>query len=367
LSWLIVILGFCVLVVLHELGHFTVAKAVGMRVEKFSLFFPPTIWSRKKGETEYAIGAIPAGGYVRISGMNPSEDLPEEVRDRAYHAQPVWKRMAVIAAGPLVNFVLAFVLLLFAFSVYGPRIPSTVVDQTAPGSPASKVLKPGDKLVAVDGKRPPATVKSDNRNLFFGNLIAAHKCAGGAKKQGCVAVTPARLTVVRDGKLVTFSVRPRYDTANQPARMRVGFTYAFPRHPYSFGKAVTETGSQFWFITRETVKIPSYIFNAQKRKEISGIVGTSDAANKAVNNDAADAIALFAVISLSLAIINLFPFLPLDGGHIFWAFVEWVRRRPVPYAVMERAGVIGFMLVIGLFLLGLTNDIDRLTSGTGVR
>ena len=111
MSWLLVILGFCVLIILHELGHFSVAKAVGMRVEKFSLFFPPTLWSRKKGETEYAIGAIPAGGYVRISGMNPSEDLPEEVRDRAYHAQPVWKRMAVIAAGPAVNFLLAFVLL----------------------------------------------------------------------------------------------------------------------------------------------------------------------------------------------------------------------------------------------------------------
>jgi regulator of sigma E protease len=73
------------------------------------------------------------------------------------------------------------------------------------------------------------------------------------------------------------------------------------------------------------------------------------------------------VISLSLAIINLFPFLPLDGGHIFWAAVEFVRRRPVPYAVMERAGVVGFMLVIGLFILGLTNDIERLTNGTGVR
>jgi regulator of sigma E protease len=147
----------------------------------------------------------------------------------------------------------------------------------------------------------------------------------------------------------------------------VGFTYAFPRHAYPFGKAISQAGSTFWFVTRETVKIPAYIFNAQKRKEISGIVGTSNAANQLVKNDAADAIGLFAVISLSLAIINLFPFLPLDGGHIFWAAVEFVRRRPVPYAVMERAGVIGFMLVIGLFVLGLTNDIDRLTNGTGVR
>ena len=316
MSWVIVVLGFCVLIILHELGHFAVAKWVGMRVEKFSLFFPPTIWSTKKGETEYAIGAIPAGGYVRISGMNPSEDLPDEVRDRAYHAQPVWKRMAVIAAGPLVNFILAFVLLFAA---------------------------------------------------FFAKQIAAHPCPGGAKKQGCAAATPAELTVRRDGKLITVSVRPRYDTTNSPHRMRVGFTYALPRHPYSLGKSVSEAGNTFWFVSKETVKIPAYIFNAEKRKQISGIVGTSDAANTLVKTDAADAIALFAVISLSLAIINLFPFLPLDGGHIFWAAVEFVRRRPVPYAVMERAGVVGFMLVIGLFILGLTNDIDRLTNGTGVR
>ena len=365
MSWLVVVFGFMVLIVLHELGHFSVAKAVGMRVEKFSLFFPPTIWSRRRGETEYAIGSIPLGGYVTITGMNPSQELPEEVRDRAYHAQPVWKRMAVIAAGPVVNFILAFVLLLVAFAVFGPRVPSTKVDHIRPNTPAAQVLQRGDTLVAVDGKRPPAGVKKDQRSQFFISQISKHTCPGGKKVQGCVAQKPATLTVQRDGRLMDFQVKPRYDKA--AGRPLVGFTYAFPRHRYGFGKAVSEAGSTFWFVTRETVKIPAYIFNAQKRKQISGIVGTSDAANQVIKNDAADAIGLFAVISLSLAIINLFPFLPLDGGHIFWAAVEFVRRRPVPYAVMERAGVVGFMLVIGLFILGLTNDIDRLTNGTGVR
>ncbi|MDQ3644806.1 MAG: site-2 protease family protein, partial [Actinomycetota bacterium] len=97
-SFVLAFVGFALLVILHELGHFAVAKLVGMRVEKFSLFFPPTIFSKTRGETEYAIGAIPAGGYVKITGMNPDEELPEEVRDRAYHAQPVWKRIAVILA-----------------------------------------------------------------------------------------------------------------------------------------------------------------------------------------------------------------------------------------------------------------------------
>jgi regulator of sigma E protease len=355
-SWVIVILGFCVLIVLHELGHFSVAKAVGMRVEKFSLFFPPTLWKTRRGETEYAIGAIPAGGYVRISGMNPSEDLPDEVRDRAYHAQPVWKRMAVIAAGPLVNFIIAFLLLLLFYTAFGPR--DLGVGPVQKGYPAYGKLQTGDKIVTVDGK--PASPANSPQ------LIAAHKCAG-KPVNGCHATTPATITVLRNGKRITFRIDPIYDS--KVGRTRVGFAYTDngPRKPYSFSKAFSTSANNFWFITRETVKLPAYIFNAQKRHQISGIVGVSDATHKAVSRDAGDAIFLFAVISLSLAVINLFPFLPLDGGHIFWAFVEFVRRRPVPYAVMERAGVIGFMLVIGLFILGLTNDIDRLTSGTGVR
>jgi regulator of sigma E protease len=356
MSWLIVIAGFCVLIILHEAGHFAVAKWVGMRVEKFSLFFPPTIWSKKKGETEYAIGVIPAGGYVRISGMNPSEDLPEEVRDRAYHAQPVWKRMAVIAAGPAVNFALAFVLLLVFYTSVGPRDATSTVGTAQKGWPAYGKLRPGDRLVAVDGK--------PGDPLALSNRIATHKCAGTPVK-GCKAATPVRITVLRDGKRLTYTFTPRYDPAAK--KVRIGFAFDFKRQPYSLGKSVDTSASTFWFITRETVKLPAYIFNSEKRSQISGIVGVSDTTHKAIANDFGDGIFLFAVISLSLAIINLFPFLPLDGGHIFWAAVEFVRRRPVPYAVMERAGMLGFVLVIGLFLLGLTNDIDRLTSGTGPR
>src|SRR3954464_7519482 len=136
------------LVIFHELGHFSAAKAVGMRVEKFSLFFPPTIASKKVGETEYAIGAIPAGGYVKISGMNPDENLPDEVRTRAYYSQPVWKRIVVISAGPAVNLVLAFILLFIFFWAIGPTTATTTVGSVEKGFPAVHVLKPGDKLVS---------------------------------------------------------------------------------------------------------------------------------------------------------------------------------------------------------------------------
>src|ERR671916_2278958 len=106
MSWVLAFLGFALLIILHELGHFAVAKWVGMRVERFSLFFPPLLARKQRGETEYAVGAIPLGGYVKITGMNPHEDIPPELAHRAYFRQPVWKRIVVIAAGPAGNNVL---------------------------------------------------------------------------------------------------------------------------------------------------------------------------------------------------------------------------------------------------------------------
>src|ERR1700694_895389 len=108
MSYVLAFLGFAALIILHEAGHFAAAKAVGMRVEKFSLFFGPMLVKFRRGETEYGIGPIPPGGYVKISGMNPNEEIPEEHRSRAYYNQPVWKRVVVISAGPLVNLVIAF-------------------------------------------------------------------------------------------------------------------------------------------------------------------------------------------------------------------------------------------------------------------
>src|SRR5213595_1307952 len=136
MSWLLAFLGFAALIILHELGHFAAAKAVGMRVERFSLFFPPLLVRRQVGETEYAIGALPLGGYVKISGMSPSEDLPDEVRTRAYYAQPPWKRIIVIAAGPFMNILIAFVVLFIFFGAIGPLAATDKISDVQKGYPA---------------------------------------------------------------------------------------------------------------------------------------------------------------------------------------------------------------------------------------
>jgi len=350
-SWILAFVGFAILVVLHELGHFSVAKLVGMRVEKFSLFFPPTLVSKKVGETEYAIGAIPAGGYVKISGMNPDEELPEEVRDRAYHAQPVWKRIAVILAGPAVNLLLALLLLFLFFWAIGPETRTDRIGTIERGYPAAQVLEPGDRLVSVDNEVGGPARLADR--------IDAHRCPG-RQIDGCRAATPAEVVVERDRRLLAFELTPVYDATAERSRIGFGFA-AGPREPLPFGESVEISLDRFWFITKATVSLPARIFDAEQRKEISGIVGSYEVTRQTILNDIAEVVLIMALISLSLAIVNLFPFLPLDGGHIFWAVVEKVRGRPVPLAVMERSGVIGFMLVIGLFLIGLTNDIGRLT------
>ncbi len=357
---LLAALGFMALIVLHELGHFAAAKAVGMRVERFSLFFPPLLLRKKIGETEYALGALPLGGYVKISGMNPDEDLPDDVRDRAYHAQPVWKRIVVIFAGPLVNLVLAFLLFMTFLWVIGQQQPSDRVGVIASDVPAAGVLEPGDRLVAVDGERGPTAELSAQ--------ISSHECAVEPPVAGCEAETPAMLTIERDGELMQVSITPEYvpadEASGQPGGTRVGFMYAEgPRQTLSFADALEESGERFWLVTRETAKLPLYIIDPELRKQITGVVGNYEITRLVIQDDIENAVSILALISLALALINLFPFLPLDGGHIFWALVEKVRRKPVSLRTMERASVVGIMLVAVLFAIGLTNDIGRLAGG----
>jgi regulator of sigma E protease len=350
LSYLLAFLGFAVLVLLHEFGHFAAAKAVGMRVERFSLFFPPHAFKIKRGETEYAIGTIPLGGYVRITGMNPNEDIPEAVVARAYFKMPVWKRIFVIAAGPAMNILVAFVILFGLYLHFGIAHGTTRVDRIETGSVAAKILRPGDKLVAVDGVRGDAAA--------LGKQVATHTCAGTPKK-GCPATTPATLLVIRDGKPVTIKAVPRYDPA--AGRARLGFSFAVDRTGSGPGSAASESVSRMWDISTGTVTaITKLVYDSKARGQVSGIVGSYEVTQKSVAFDWAQALYVLAIISLSLALVNLFPFLPLDGGHIFWALAEKVRGRPIPYAVLERASAVGFVLVIALFAIGLSNDIGRL-------
>jgi len=362
MNWVLIFLGFSLLIILHEAGHFFAAKATGMKVERFFLFFGPKLVSVKRGETEYGIATIPAGGYVKIAGMHPEDKLPPGEEHRGYYEQPVWKRIVTIGAGPAVNIVLAFAIL-FVLAL-GASDPTQKVDEVVPGSPAAKVLAPGDRILAVDGKSYPSLDTEARLERFF-EAVGTHECAG-KQTAGCKAATPVTLRVERNGKVATISVRPEYDKA--AGRTRIGFSYGTAPAELGVGGAADRAGDAIWLVTSKTVTVFANLLDPEQRKEVSGVVGTSDVANQVIDVGAREALTLLAVVSLSLGLINLFPFLPLDGGHIFWSLVEKVRGRPVPFRIMERAGALGFVLVIMLFVLGLTNDIGRLTGeGFNVR
>lgn len=367
MSWLLTILGIVLLIVLHELGHFSVAKAVGMRVERFSLFFPPTIARVRRGETEYAIGAIPAGGYVKITGMNPEElkDLPEDVRSRAYYSQPPWKRIAVILAGPLVNIAIAFVL--FAAVLVGgsyggaltlgnldPSIESialsTKVASIERGMPAQQALRPGDKILTIEGRK--ASVASTIK------AVDSHRCAG-AQVQGCVASTPVHLTVERKGQVVPVTVRPRYNSDLK--RMLIGFEFGTVQRSFGLLGAAGAAAAAMWHTTGETVAgLGRALTSSKERSQIHSILGITEVTQEAVQSGAGKGLVVLGYVSLILGVINLFPFLPLDGGHILWAVAEKVRGRRVSTAAMWRFSSVGLVLLAFLVISGISNDISRI-------
>jgi regulator of sigma E protease len=369
-SYLLAFAGFAALIILHEFGHFVAAKAVGMRVERFALFFPPLVakWRPKNSETEYGIGAIPLGGYVKITGMNPAEVIPPEVAHRAYFRQPVWKRIVVIAAGPVVNIVLAFLILWVLFAARPMQLPQPVVDRIEKGSAAQNVLRPGDRLVSVDGQpgyAPGLTPEQgeDRVSALRDTIARSHSCAG-KPKQGCAATVPVKLVVLRDGKRRTLEVVPRYDANAE--RLLIGFGFGTRGVDVGAGEAAKLSVTGMWNVTTTTVdQIVRLFYDEQAREQVSGVVGSYEATRQTLEFDTVRAVSILALISLSLGIINLFPFLPLDGGHIFWALAEKARGRAISFRVMERASIVGFMLVLFLFYVGLSNDIGRLTSGEG--
>lgn len=343
--------GLMVLIVIHEAGHMLAAKAVGMKVDRFALFFPPLILKRKIGETEYALGAIPLGGYVKIAGQNPADVLPPGEEGRAYSNQAIWRRAVMIAAGPAANLVTCLLLLMAVLMIEGQTEVTPTVAATQLTRPALGALQPGDQIVSIDGQTggPQAFVMATRK----------HRCAG-KQFNGCQAAQPAAVVIVRDSQTKTLLLRPRFD-------QKLGFA----RLGFSFGESSKSVGpvsafgigtDAMWRVTTATVGAITGLVDPVKREQLGSVVGGVAVTEQAFSVSLVRALQLLAFISLSLAIVNLFPLLPLDGGHLFWLLVEKLRGRPASPQTLERATVIGFGLVAVLFMIGLSNDIGRLAS-----
>lgn len=341
----IAILGIGFLILVHELGHFLAAKAFGMRAEKFYLGFPPAALKKKYGETEYGIGFIPLGGYVKISGMTREEELPDEVKARAYVAKPVWQRIIVISAGAGMNLLFAG---LFFFIFYWQGIPeyeaTVIVANIQADSGAERAgIKPGDKLLAING------VISDDPQILRDEL----------RTRPDQSVT---LAIERDGQQLTLPADVGRQEETGDGILGVLFDAELVGyHSLPATEAFTDSLSDIRFITGEVfIAIKNLFISEQSREELVSPIGIVAFSSKTIELGWSFYLRVLGFISLQLAIFNLLPFLPLDGGHVLFNIVEKVKGSPVRREVFEKASVVGLMLFAMLFLMGLMNDVQRL-------
>ena len=286
------------------------------------------------------LGATPFSIYLTSS----PEQVAYIVRDAAPRVAVVEERFRELLA-PLVEHVI------------GVDELEEVSEPGFDSEPHWRAVEPDDVLTLIytsGTTGPPKGKTVDDEIKAIGDAIAAHHG------------TPVSLTVRRDGHVETVSAKPFYDPGLK--KWRIGFAQGYSKVAVGAGGAARLAADQMWNVTSGTVSRIVQIFKPQDRKQLSGVVGSYEVTRQAFNLSTSVALMLLAIISLSLGIVNLFPFLPLDGGHIFWALAEKVRGRAIPFSVMERAGFVGFALVACLFVIGFTNDIGRLTGpGFGLR
>ena len=346
---LMVLLG--VLIFIHELGHFLVAKWLGIKVERFSLGFGPIIYRWGNGETEYALSSIPLGGYVKMYGENPGEITDAALEKRSFSARPAWQRTLVVAAGPLMNFLLAF----FVFAMLGMPNLLPVVGNLTEGFPAQSAgIQVGDRLLSVGGEAVDS---------WETMAEAIAKAEPGLEIE---------IIVEREGVPVHVMLTPvfRQISENAPKRVLIGIG---PKDDEVFWPNAVWTGNTpLWRIPVQgyeiTVIISKAIFQtvwklltAQKdsHKEVGSLFTIADYAGQAVMVGLDSFLFMLAGLSLNLAILNLLPIPVLDGGHLFFFLIEMVRGRPVSVRYREIAQQFGLLVLLTLMALVLFIDFTR--------
>ncbi|OGP74639.1 MAG: RIP metalloprotease RseP [Deltaproteobacteria bacterium RBG_16_50_11] len=348
----IVVLG--ILVFVHELGHFLLAKKLGVGVLTFSLGFGPKLIGRKIGETQYQVSIVPLGGFVKLIGENPEEEVKEEDRHRSFSVQPIWKRAMIISAGPFFNFFLA-ILLFSTINFFGiPSIPPTIggVSPDLPGEKAG--LKKGDMVQSINGE---SITKWDDLS----------KIIRGSKGKELT------LRIDRDRETLEIKVTPQSSTVKnlfgeEVTIFMIGITPTEEVIVHKVGP-LTAIGTGFvqtWQGIRLTmVSIVKLIQGKIPAKTIGGPILIGQLAGEQAKRGLLSLTLFTAILSINLGLINLFPIPILDGGHFLFLGLEAILRRPLSIKKMEIAQQIGLVLIILLMIFAMYNDLFRIFSPGG--
>jgi regulator of sigma E protease len=343
----VIVLG--VLIFAHELGHFLLAKLMGVGVEKFSLGFGPRIVSKKIGMTEYMISAIPLGGYVKMVGEEPDTELDDSLLPLSFSHKGLFRRSMIVLAGPAFNLLLSVVIFFVFFQVSGLPIMKPEVGGVQEGMPAHEGgIRPGDSIVSIDGKlvrrweeMAALIKKSDGRPLHIG--------------------------ILRNNTSVSVKIAPKVVSSQnlfgeQIEKYAIGITAsgAFSVEKLNLLEAGAEGVSQTWEIAKLTVvAIGKIISGTISAKTLGGPIMIAQMAGQQAKAGISNLIFFIALLSVNLGIINLLPIPVLDGGHLMFFFIEAVSRKPVNIKVREVAQQVGIVVLIMLMIFVFYNDIVR--------
>jgi len=349
----IIVLG--VLIIVHEFGHFIVAKRSGVGVLKFSIGFGPRLFGRTVNGTEYVLSAVPLGGFVKMAGEDPDAAEPVDPRISFSH-QPIWKRVAIVMAGPVFNLLFAFVAFTLVLAVYGQRVPSDVakVGGVMPNMPAIRAgLEVGDVVTAVNGA-PIAT---------WEELSNAIRGSGGR---------PVEMALRRGDQSVTVSVTPE---ANEEKNIfgevvgeayRIGIERGSEQVAVGPLEAIGSGASQtLWWCQTLIMSVVKMLQGKIPAQDIGGPILIVQAAGQQAEIGLESLLLFMAVISINLGILNLLPIPILDGGHLLFFLVEAVMRRPLDMRHREIAQQVGLVILIALMAFAFYNDILRVIRGWG--
>jgi regulator of sigma E protease len=335
------------LIFIHELGHFLAAKLFGIRVERFSIGYPPRMVGKRIGETDYCISWIPFGGYVKLSGMidesMDTEFLEREPQPWEFRSKPVWQRVITIAAGPLMNIILAVVIFSAIFLSTGvPEPVGPVVGEVAADSPAEAAgLMPDDRIVRINGQ-PIET---------WDDLTAIIHARPGETLQ---------IEWVRDGQRMSAEVTPMLDKARGIGL--IGIASKVVMRPVNVFEATARGASYSWYLTEMVVSSLSRIITGEEsfREALGGPIIIAKMAGESARSGFSSLLMFTAFISLQLGFLNILPVPVLDGGHLVFLSIEAVRRRPVSVKTRMVVQQVGMALLIALMVFIIINDIQRL-------
>ena len=343
----LIILSF--LIFFHELGHFLMARLVGVKVEVFSIGFGKKLFCKKIGDTDWCISAVPLGGYVQMKGQDDSDPLKKSDDPDSYTSKTPWQRILILLGGPGFNFLLAIIIYLFLATTGWQKL-APVIGKTIPDTPAAKVLKPGDKIIEING----VEVKSwDDIPKIIQKSDVLH------------------IKVKRNGKIIMLTLKPKTTISQnifkeQIKRKIIGIVPSGEviKVKYPFWEALNVSIEKF--INDATLiakSVQKLVTGAIGVDNLSGPIGIVDVTAKVANLGIQPLLLLAALLSVNLGVLNLLPIPALDGGHIIFNLYEAVFKREINEEIMYKLTLAGWAILGSLMFIGIYNDLTRLIGG----